>query len=70
MIEYEQAVKTDGFIVVAQGSAEETARPKTILEARNPSRVDLHQNVKLQDSAPAQTIKQTATKRVETTSIR
>ena len=46
VIEYEQAVKTDGFLVVAHGSAEEMTKSKAILEASNPSRVDLHENVK------------------------
>jgi hypothetical protein len=55
VIEYEQAVKTDGFLVVAHGSADEMARSKTILEASNPARIDLHENVKAQvpDGGPA-----------------
>ncbi len=40
----------DGFLVVAHGSAEEMAKSKAILEASNPSRVDLHENVKAQAS--------------------
>ncbi len=50
VIEYEQAVKTDGFLVVAHGSADEMARSKTILQASNPTRIDLHENVKAQGS--------------------
>ena len=53
MIQYEQAVKTDGYLVVAHGSADEMARSKTILESSNPTRIDLHENVQVQ--APAQT---------------
>lgn len=50
VIEYEQAVKTDGFLVVGHGSADEMARSKAILQASNPTRVDLHENVKAQVS--------------------
>ena len=46
VIEYEQVIKTDGFLVVAHGSADEMARSKAILEASLPTRVDLHENVK------------------------
>ena len=59
VIEYEQAVKTDGFLVVAHGSAEEMARSKAILESSSPTRIDLHENVKAQisggDQAAART---------------
>lgn len=50
VIEYEQAVKTDGFLVVGHGSADEVARSKAILQASNPTRVDVHENVKAQVS--------------------
>ena len=51
VIQYEQAVKTDGFLVVAHGSADEMARSKTILESNNPTRIDLHEDLKSQGSA-------------------
>ena len=51
VIQYEQAVKTDGFLVVAHGSADEMARSKAILESNNPSRIDLHEDVESQGSA-------------------
>ena len=51
VIQYEQAVKTDGFLVVAHGSADEMARSKAILESNNPTRIDLHEDVKSQGSA-------------------
>ncbi len=70
LIKYEQAVKTAGCLVRAQGSAQETTKSETIREARNPSRVDLHENVKFQDPATVLTITQTASKRVETRFIR
>ncbi len=50
VIQYEQAVKTDGYLVVAHGSPEEMARSKAILESSNPSRIDLHEDVKPQGS--------------------
>ena len=50
VIEYEQAVKTDGFLVVGHGSADEMARSKAIFQASNPTRVDVHENVKAQVS--------------------
>ena len=48
VIQYEEAVKTDGFLVVAHGSADEMARAKAILDSSSPTRIDLHENVKTQ----------------------
>lgn len=48
VIEYGQAVKKDAFLVVAHGSTDEMARPKAVLESSNPTRIDLHENVKAQ----------------------
>ena len=56
VIEYEQAVKTDGFLVVAHGSADEMARSKAVLESSNPTRIDLHENVKAQVSDDVQAV--------------
>ena len=42
VIQYEAAVKADGFLVMAHGTAEEMARAKAILGTANPSRLDLH----------------------------
>ena len=53
VIEYEQALKADGFLIVAHGPVEEMARAKTILEMRKPSQLDLHEEVK--DMAPLPT---------------
>ena len=50
VLQYEQAVKTDGFLVVAHGSTDEMARSKAILESSNPTRIDLHGGVKFQGS--------------------
>ena len=70
VIAYEQAVKTDGFLVVAHGSADEMARSKAILEASNPARVDLHENLKEQASDPGQTSLDKAISSGETASVR
>jgi len=42
VIAYEAAVKANGFLIMAHGSAEETARAKSILDDLKPSRVDFH----------------------------
>lgn len=48
VIQYEETVKTDGYLVVAHGSADEMARARAVLESSNPTRIDLHENVKAQ----------------------
>ncbi len=45
VIQYESAVKADGFMVMAHGTAEEMARAKSILGAANPARLDVHEGV-------------------------
>lgn len=52
VIEYESALKTDAFLIVANGSVDEMARAKAILETMEPVRIDLHQDVKGMDSPP------------------
>ncbi len=42
VIQYETALKADGFLVMAHGPAAEVARAKTILGTSNPSRLDVH----------------------------
>jgi hypothetical protein len=42
VIQYETALKTDDFLVMAHGPAAEIARAKAILGTVNPSRVDVH----------------------------
>ena len=51
VIQYETAVKADGFLVMAHGTAEEMARAKTILGTVNPSRLDVHSGVKAAEPA-------------------
>jgi hypothetical protein len=46
VIQYEAAVKADGFLVMAQGGAEDIARAKAILGTANPSRLDVHAGAK------------------------
>jgi len=50
VIQYEEAVKTDGFLVVGHGSTDEMSKARAILEASNPTRVDLHEDLKAQAS--------------------
>ncbi len=50
VIEYEAAQKTDAFLIVANGSVDEMARAKAILETMEPARIDLHQDVRGMDS--------------------
>jgi hypothetical protein len=45
VIQYEAALKEDGFLLVAHGPADEMARAKTILEGTSPTRVDVHHDV-------------------------
>jgi hypothetical protein len=45
VLQYETALKTDSFLVMAHGTAEEMARAKTILGTVNPTRLDVHAGV-------------------------
>jgi hypothetical protein len=42
VVKYEAAMKADGFLVMAHGTAAEMARAKAILAAVNPSGLDVH----------------------------
>ncbi len=53
LIEYEQALKADGFLIVAHGPVEELSRAKAILETMKPISVDLHKDVKDMAELPA-----------------
>jgi hypothetical protein len=46
VIQYETALKTDSFLVMAHGPAAEIARAKTILGTVNPTRLDVHTGAK------------------------
>jgi hypothetical protein len=54
VIQYEEAVKADGFLLVAHGPVVEMARAKSILETMNPTHLDLHEDVKDMPAAPAE----------------
>lgn len=45
-LQYEAALKADGFLLVAHGPAGEMARAKVVLESASPTRLDLHHDVK------------------------
>lgn len=51
VLQYETALKTDRFLVMAHGPAAEVARAKTILGTVNPLSLDVHKDVKT--AAPA-----------------
>ena len=51
VIQYEAAVKADDFLVMAHGTAAEMARAKAILCTANPSRLDVHADVKAEEPA-------------------
>jgi hypothetical protein len=53
VIQYETALKTDSFLVMAHGPAAEIARAKTMLATVNPSRLDVHTGVKMPESTAA-----------------
>ncbi len=53
VIEYEQALKADGFLIVAHGPVEELSRAKTILEIMKPISLDLHRDIKDMPALPA-----------------
>jgi hypothetical protein len=42
VIQYEAAVKADGFLVMAHGSTEQMARAKAVLATAEPSSLDVH----------------------------
>jgi hypothetical protein len=46
VVNYETAVKADGFLVMAHGSTDQVARAKVILATVNPSRLDVHVSAK------------------------
>jgi hypothetical protein len=56
VIEYEEAIKTDNFLVMAHGPAEEMARAKSILANHKPSRLDIHASFESANDFMAQTI--------------
>ncbi len=45
VLDYEEALHADGFLIVASGPQSEMARARTILETMAPSRLDLHNDL-------------------------
>lgn len=56
VIKYEAAVKTDNFLVMAHGTAEDTRRAKIILAEAHPESLELHSSTKTPESAVSATI--------------
>ncbi|HVA14022.1 MAG TPA: general stress protein [Stellaceae bacterium] len=52
IVQYEQAVKADGFLVIVHAALEELARARAILALGNPSRLDLHDGLTTSLSGP------------------
>jgi len=52
ILQYEQAVKADGFLLVVHGAVDELTRARAILALANPSRVDLHDGLTTSLSGP------------------
>ena len=53
VIEYEEALKVDGFLLVAHGPVTEMTQVQSILKTLNPIRLDLHQDVQDMPEPPA-----------------
>jgi hypothetical protein len=52
VVQYEQAVKADGFLVIVHGAVEELTRARALLALGNPSRLDLHDGLASSLSGP------------------
>ena len=52
ILQYEQAVKADGFLLIVHGAVEELIRARAILAHGNPSRLDLRDGVTTSLSGP------------------
>jgi len=52
ILQYEQAVKADGFLLVVHGAVDELTRARAILALANPSRLDLHDGLTTSLSGP------------------
>jgi hypothetical protein len=46
VVRYETAIKSDGFLVIAHGTADEVAKAKSILETAGAAQVDVHSGVR------------------------
>jgi hypothetical protein len=64
VMQYEQAVKADGFLVFVHGALGELTRARAILAQGNPSRLDLHDGLMTTLSGPLSTPGEAAHPRV------
>jgi hypothetical protein len=55
VVQYEQAVRADGFLVMVHGPVEELTRARALLAQGNPSRLDLHDGLLTTLSGPLAT---------------
>lgn len=51
VLKYEEAVKTDGFVVIVHGSKTDVQRARGVLQNSQPMQNDLHENISMTDSA-------------------
>ena len=51
VLQYETAIKADGFLVMAHGSADEMSRARAVLATSNPSRLELHSGMQAAKAA-------------------
>jgi len=56
VVQYEQAVRADGFLVIVHGGVEELTRARAILVQGNPSRLDLHDGLTTSLSDPPRVV--------------
>jgi uncharacterized membrane protein len=53
IVQYETAIKADGFLVMAQGTADEVARAKAVLHTANSAQVDAYDGAEVQQPLAA-----------------
>ena len=53
VIQYEEALKADGFLIMAHGPVAEMAQARTILESMKPLQIDVHEDMKDMPPLPA-----------------
>jgi hypothetical protein len=56
VVQYEQAVKADGFLVIVHGVVEELTRARAMLVQGNPARLDLHDGFTTSLSGPLHSV--------------
>jgi uncharacterized membrane protein len=51
VVKYETAIKSDKFLVIAHGSAEEVAKAKSVLETAGAAQIDVHSGIRREIAA-------------------